>query len=187
MRKAACSAGGDLVLSFRASRVSVVVGAAVVIGQRLHQEALPLLGAAGQHIPGPFLAAQAPTAADGAGGIDSDNGREVGGVPALLMEPQEPFPGQGAHLGQRLLQAMPAAQMAEVDLAMPVNEGQDGQEVLMQGVRSPVVTVAFIGDDLPGRGTVPGPGQERSGGKPNRPGHRGPSGVEGVSRTPSRK
>src|SRR5436305_1144785 len=79
-------------------------------------------------VPAPLLAADPPAAPGGAGGERGERAGERGGVLAPPGQAAVPRPGEADGLGDGLLPAAGAADVAEVDAGVPLDARQERQE-----------------------------------------------------------
>src|SRR5262249_5160656 len=102
--------------------------------QGLHAEAVPPPGDGGQGVPGLLVAADAPAAPHGAGGIAGEGTYEVENILAAADESDEPLPAQAQHFGQQLPLLVRSLDVAKVNAAVALDARQDRKEVGMQWV-----------------------------------------------------
>src|SRR5262249_27961438 len=125
---------GILQLLAQRRRVELFVGVAGGGGQGLHAEAVPPPGDGGQGILGLLVAADAPAALHGAGGIAGEGTDEVENILAAADEEDETLPAQAQHFGQQLPLLVRALDVAKVNAAVALDARQDREEVGMQWV-----------------------------------------------------
>src|SRR5271165_453213 len=89
--------------------------------QRLHVEAVALLGSRAHDIVGLLLAAQAPASLDGPCRPKGKGRKEVGGILAPLGETEEPLPAKGHCLGDAVGLPDGASQVTEVKATVMLN------------------------------------------------------------------
>ena len=89
---------------------------------------MPLLGHTRKHVLVLLLSTEAATAPDVPGREVGDPGNEAERVLALFNQADEPAPRQRNRLGDGVVSALWTPHVAEVDLGVQLNAGQDGEE-----------------------------------------------------------